>query len=58
MTKVTWEASEDVIHEYSDDYYLTIMVDQSGDDEWYGVQTFVKDEDATHGLVLPERMDT
>ena len=49
---VTWEFPTDVLHEYSDGDYLTILVDQSVDEDWYAVQTYVKDEEATHGWEL------
>jgi len=52
MSLVTWEETENVLHEYSDDYYLTILVDQSDGDSWYAVQTYVKDESANYGWEL------
>jgi hypothetical protein len=49
---VTWEPTENVLHEYSEDGFLTIMLDQSVDDDWFAVQTYVKDDTATHGWEL------
>lgn len=53
VSLVTWEATEDVLYEHSEDDLLTILVDQSGDgEEWYGVQTYVKDEESPDGWEL------
>lgn len=52
VSLVTWEQAEDVLYEYTEDGFLTILVDQCGDEEWYAVQTYYKSDSATHGWEL------